>query len=68
MTPQRFGPEWWALYAASWAQFRRTSTAVRVQQPDKTYASELISPKDIARLCMREADEGLVAFVEVAPP
>jgi hypothetical protein len=68
MKPQRFGPEWWALYAASWAQFRRTSTAVRVQQPDKTYTNEPVPAKDIARLCMREADEGLAAFAEIAPP
>ena len=62
--PERLGPEWWAVYAATWAQKRLTSPEVTVQQPDRTYVTTLTPRSKVAAACAFEADEALAAWEE----
>lgn len=60
---ERFGPEWWMLYAAAW-QSRWPAARQGVTVPRDGGGTKVIpaDPVAIATLATRDADEGRDAF------
>jgi len=64
---ERFGPEWWALYAAAWD--RRWSTAKieheRSERSVDHFDHRVLQKPNgmaVAIMCKQDADEGVEAF------
>lgn len=55
---ERFGAEWWALYAAAW-QSRWTA-----EQRQSVLDVRRSSPTAVVLMCQQDADQGIAAFNE----
>jgi hypothetical protein len=63
MNVGRYGPGWWALYAAAWhSRWPAVRNGVGVQEKDGTFSRVPVDPKAVAIMAAQDADEGIAAF------
>jgi hypothetical protein len=64
-TVERFGPEWWTLYAAAWhVRWTPVRNGIGVQRADGGYERQSVDRSAIALMAIQDADEGIAAFNE----
>ncbi len=63
---ERFGPEWWTLYAAAWqTRWTPVRDGVGIQRPDKGYERVPVNRAAVVLMAAQDADDGIAAFNEV---